>query len=200
MLLFEEVPAISLKSRTNNTPMQLPYQRFSLVTHKSMDDVALLLLRSIPPSDRSKDPGILNMQKYTGSVWQDSFTLYPNINVDNPASPWIARTNPFVPLFRGILKPLETGTLIQIQPYPELGRFLITQFFFALLILPAALDAYRFVTGKAIQHIDLTFIFTLIALGMLLVMLRTIFEETKRFKDFLFRAVGAKDIKKHENA
>lgn len=172
--------------------MEFPYQRFSLTTTKTTDDVALLLIRSIPPNDRSKDPEILEKQEYSGTVWQDSFLIYPNINWDNPLCPLVSRRNPFIPLFRGKLVPTQDGTRIQIQPYPEPVRLIITQWLMAALLAPAILDMLNFLNGRELKYSGIALLFTLFDLGILVVMLRTISEETKRLRNFLNRTVAAK--------
>lgn len=167
----------------------LLYKRFSVYTHKPVYAVALLLLRAIPPSEKHQDQP--ELQEYFGSIWEDSFFINPNINYMNRLYPLISRKNPFTPLYRGKLIPTNDGTEIRIQPIPEPIRMLVGTFFIFLFLIPATISVINFLNGRELTYTGLSFIGTMIGLGMVIGIIRTVLEENTRLRDFLRRTVSA---------
>jgi hypothetical protein len=170
----------------------LPYARFTMISPKSRDAVALLLLRAVPMEGKSKRREN-NLTEYFGSVSQTDFLLERNLNFNDPVYTWLVRRNPFVPIFHGKIKPFEENTKITVTAIfgPLVTIFLLICYGF---LIPATLFYfYDVISTRRLELKDFSFVF--FSIGILYLCFIVSFNlEVMQTKEFLQRTIRAKEV------
>ncbi len=110
-----------------------PLKRIVVLSPKSVEACALLLIRAIPPPEMRDGKPVNEVVLYYGSVWEDSFLIQRNLNYRNTAYPLIIYRDPFNPVFYGKLTACDTGTQIKINASFHPVVVTVSIFFYLIL-------------------------------------------------------------------